>query len=1014
MRILRRVPGLERFDRRELSRLAGLMGLFFLVVCAVGMLRPVKNALALDGLGATEFYKVYLVSAVVVLFVPLYNRLAARFPWRTLIPAVALVFAAQLVLFRIFYIEGSTVFGLVFYGWYDLFAAALVTQFFMAAQLFLDTRSAKSVYPLVIAGGSIGATLGGATTGLLSQSIGTPNLLLVAAALIAVFAFALPLVWGNDAPNQRSRGETPDLGAGELRRLLSNRQVRLIAGAVLLTIVVKELVDYQFNTLSKEIFQTRDAISAFQGRFNAVTQWLPALFILPLHPLLRRFGVGLALMLLPAAMLLTGLGVVMWWGIGALIAAKAAETGLRYSTERAAREILYVPIPEEIKLEAKAWIDVAVEKGLGKFVSAGLIFLLLQLIDYRQIAWVTVLLSLVWLWSAHRMRQEYVRTLARSIEGRFASLRGAFATLADAGTFQAVRNALAATDAVQVAFALELVSQARPTEIRALAPELHELLDRSEPELRTRALELLARVPDAADPLRVRACLEDRDPQVREAAVRALYAASSEPGRLIDELLHATTPSVRTATLGALASANGRMPQIQPSFLEEQRAAARIGSVEAKLELALALGVARPTNALDELLPLARDPNPRVARAAVRSAGALTGSAVLPLLIDALGRPVTRAPAREALAARGRAAEPALIAALLDERVPVVVRRNIPSVLARIPDPEVATALLEAILAPETDQLLDDRALLALGKLRTRNPELRFDRDLVIAALEREVAATQVYQRAERNLRALSRQTSFTAMFATTLQQAAADRRAGVFRLVALLYPPTEVASCFSALVSGDRARSTNALEWLEQTISRDIYLRVQPIVEGPAGGREDRAAALEILRADNDRWIAMLADRLSRIESGGFPETSETMDLIEKVFLLQRVDLLQEARSAHLALLASVATVVELPAGRKLLEQNGENRAMYVVIDGTIRLTDRVGAAMQAEPGAAIGTWTLIDDQPALVEAVTHTPVRLLRIERDDFRDLLNDNPELAVGLLQGLARRIRNVVAG
>ena len=69
-------------NRRELPRLLAMMGLFFLVVCAVGILRPIKNALALDGLGDTDFYKVYLVSAVVVLFVPIYNKLADRLPWR--------------------------------------------------------------------------------------------------------------------------------------------------------------------------------------------------------------------------------------------------------------------------------------------------------------------------------------------------------------------------------------------------------------------------------------------------------------------------------------------------------------------------------------------------------------------------------------------------------------------------------------------------------------------------------------------------------------------------------------------------------------------------------------------------------------------------------------------------------------------------------------------------------------------------------------------------------------------
>ncbi|MBR9990981.1 MAG: hypothetical protein KFH98_14560, partial [Gemmatimonadetes bacterium] len=179
---------------REARRLASLMALFFLVVCAVGILRPIKNALALDGLGATDFYKVYLVSAIVVAFVPAFNGLARRLPWGRLFALVALFFASNLVLFRLLYTEGSTALGLAFYGWYDLFAAALVTQFFMATQLYFDARSARRAFPLVIAGGSIGATIGGAITGFFAETVGTPNLLLVAAALIGLFAAGIPWV----------------------------------------------------------------------------------------------------------------------------------------------------------------------------------------------------------------------------------------------------------------------------------------------------------------------------------------------------------------------------------------------------------------------------------------------------------------------------------------------------------------------------------------------------------------------------------------------------------------------------------------------------------------------------------------------------------------------------------------------------------------------------------------------------------------------------------------------------
>jgi CRP-like cAMP-binding protein len=136
-------------------------------------------------------------------------------------------------------------------------------------------------------------------------------------------------------------------------------------------------------------------------------------------------------------------------------------------------------------------------------------------------------------------------------------------------------------------------------------------------------------------------------------------------------------------------------------------------------------------------------------------------------------------------------------------------------------------------------------------------------------------------------------------------------------------------------------------------------------------------------------------------------------MDAIEKVFLLQGVDLLQGARSAHLALLASIAEEFEADPGALLLRRDEPPDALFVVIRGAVELHGLGGQTLVAREGTAFGTWALIDESPSLVEARAAEPTRLLRIERSDLFDLLADYPELSVGLLQGLARRIRTLVA-
>ena len=999
-----------------------MMGLFFLVVCAVGILRPIKNALALDGLGDTDFYKVYLVSAVVILFVPFYNRLSDRLPWRWLIPAVSVFFALHLLVFRLLYVEGSTAFGLVFYGWYDLFAAALVTQFFMATQLFFDARLARQAYPVVIAGGSIGATLGGAVTGFFAERVGTPNLMLVAAALILVFSVGMPFVWRERVKPPEKRRRTADatpLHAGELRALLGNRQVRLIAAMVLITILVKQLVDYQFNTLSKEIFESRDAISAFQGKFNAATQWLPLIVLGGLQPLLRRWGVGLTVLLLPAAMLLLSGGLFLFWGLAMAVTAKAAETSLRYSAERAGREILYVPVPDAIKLRAKAYIDVAVEKGIGKVASAGLIFLLLTFLSVRGIALFSFVLAAAWVVMALGVKREYVRTLGRSLEGGFASVRGVFASLADATTLPVVRRALSGNEA-HVAFTLDLVENGRTADVALLAPELHALLDHPAPRIRRRAADLLARA-GIADPARVRPHLLDDDVAVREAAVRALQSAGNGTG-VVEELLASEHSAVRTAVLACIArdEMGGDALAAARRVYADRWTTNGSTTPAAKLELALAAGALRMDDAAAQVETLLDDPDPVVASTALRSAGRIGSVAVYPRLIAALGRAPTREAARDALAGRGDGAVPALSAALLDTSALPAVRRSIPAVLARIPTQRSIAALVEGALAAETDQLLDRRAVRALSRLRAHHPGLTFDRALVDGLIARETQVARDLLAAEAALAGSASDSPAATLLRGTLRDAGAERRENVFRCLGLVYDADDMHRCHYAISRADARTRANAMEWLDQTVDRPVFLSLAPVL-GEPDARASRgtgvAALLAPLAAGDDAWIASCARRVIAEQAAGQagpanPDRSHSMDLVDKVFLLQGVDLLRDAPSAHLALLASIADEVQVDAGSSLVQRREPAGALFVVVEGRVRL-DTPGGELFADAGNAFGTWALIDDAPSVMGATAAEPCRLLRIRRDDFHDLLTDHPELAIGMLQGLARRVRTLVA-
>ena len=135
---------------------------------------------------------------------------------------------------------------------------------------------------------------------------------------------------------------------------------------------------------------------------------------------------------------------------------------------------------------------------------------------------------------------------------------------------------------------------------------------------------------------------------------------------------------------------------------------------------------------------------------------------------------------------------------------------------------------------------------------------------------------------------------------------------------------------------------------------------------------------------------------------------------VVEKVLLLQNVDLLSAARTEDLAVLASIADEVLYPAGATVFQEGQPADGLYVVIRGELVLTrngkevDRVGKK------SALGAWGLIDQSPRVFGSRAASETLLLRVDRQDFYDLLLDYPELGQSMLKAMVRRFRNLVTG
>ena len=132
----------------------------------------------------------------------------------------------------------------------------------------------------------------------------------------------------------------------------------------------------------------------------------------------------------------------------------------------------------------------------------------------------------------------------------------------------------------------------------------------------------------------------------------------------------------------------------------------------------------------------------------------------------------------------------------------------------------------------------------------------------------------------------------------------------------------------------------------------------------------------------------------------------------IEKVIFLQEIDAFANLNSEDLAHIASISEEVSFSEGSVIYRERGNPDSMYLIINGKVRLHQGEHEVMIAGVRNAFGTWALFDDEPRVVTATTIEDSHLLRIDKEDFIDLLADNVQITQGILKSFVGRIRGLM--
>jgi CRP/FNR family transcriptional regulator, cyclic AMP receptor protein len=127
----------------------------------------------------------------------------------------------------------------------------------------------------------------------------------------------------------------------------------------------------------------------------------------------------------------------------------------------------------------------------------------------------------------------------------------------------------------------------------------------------------------------------------------------------------------------------------------------------------------------------------------------------------------------------------------------------------------------------------------------------------------------------------------------------------------------------------------------------------------------------------------------------------------------LREIPLFAGLEDEALARVAGVAAELECPAGMVLTQADDAGSGMYVLEVGTVVVEARGGFRAELGPGEFVGELSLlVPDAHRVANVRTLTEVRCLAIGRQEFAELLEQEPRIALAMLPVLARRLVDVM--
>lgn len=851
---------LQLFDikEEELRKTLLLQLNIFLLITTLLIVKPTINSLFLSELTAEALPLGYVFTAIFAIIGSFfYDKLLEKRPLNKVIEGTLIGSIVSLILFGIaltFNLAGGYVLYIP-YVWVAIFGLLTASQFWILANLAYNAREAKRVFGFIGAGAIAGGIFGGYLTSILTTFLKTESLLFIAALFVLACLPITKFIWKNEivklntfqvSSRSEPKGESP------FKLIKQSKLLSLIAIVVGLSVLVAKLVDYQYSDYASKLIDNPEDLTSFFGFWFSTLSVISLIVQLFLtQRIVGTFGVGKSLLWLPTGVLIGSALLLFIPELWVIIIIKVVDGSLKQSVNKAATELLSIPIPIETKKKTKTFTDVVIDSvatGLAGFI---LIFFINGLdISSTYISLIIIILISIWLYFIYHLRIEYISSFKELLETSHIKKEKIVKKEIEITSIVAtVIRVLKNGSEGQIIHMLQKTMEVKDNRFYGA---IKNLLIHESPKVRALAIENLYFLKTENLSFQIETMINDKDQHVTTAAFRYLlkkYNINSV--ELFDKYLNRKDTTIANAALIGLSLELRNNPVLQSKF-----------NLDARIEIALkqwenSISEEEKTNkiiAIIEAIGNSRfekyyyvlheqlfSTNQEIQNSAIICAAKTLDVQFIPFIIDFLSGKDSRKTAIDALYNYGEPIIDLLGEFIKNESIAIDDASHAIAVIEKFASQKAINALKK--LTDETEHSIKIEAIEALKRLKWNYPNLNIKDRFIIDKIVDEchlyqntlsVIHSQIviqYKKKEipqNNAEIIEARNGLMQL----LEQRLDRQLQRIFRFLGIKYPPNDVEPILNIILTGKEEQRIHAIEFLDNILDNQLKKELIPIAE--------------------------------------------------------------------------------------------------------------------------------------------------------------------------------------